>query len=141
MTNNGVEIPVDHLLFRRVQDGIERDGSSRYYSLGVCEEQRTVRIEATDLATRADASDLDFPGESGPACPARVRTLSGRAVTHSRSGHRSIARLINKCKKPDKKEFLKVARLTAVGFLAVGFLGFFVKLIFLPINQIVVSSS
>eukprot|EP00205_Picochlorum_sp_RCC944_P000755 CAMPEP_0182608860 /NCGR_PEP_ID=MMETSP1330-20130603/3148_1 /TAXON_ID=464278 /ORGANISM="Picochlorum sp., Strain RCC944" /LENGTH=66 /DNA_ID=CAMNT_0024827671 /DNA_START=157 /DNA_END=357 /DNA_ORIENTATION=+ len=54
---------------------------------------------------------------------------------------KNSARLINKCKKPDKKEFLKVARLTAVGFLAVGFLGFFVKLIFLPINQIVVSSS
>jgi len=55
--------------------------------------------------------------------------------------HPSITRLLKKCKKPDKKEFLKVARLTAVGFLAVGFLGFFVKLIFLPINQIVVSSS
>jgi protein translocase SEC61 complex gamma subunit len=45
-------------------------------------------------------------------------------------------RLVKRCQKPDKKEFLKVARLTAVGFLAVGFLGFFVKLIFIPINQV-----
>ena len=53
---------------------------------------------------------------------------------------RLLRRLVKKCKKPDRKEFLKVARLTAVGFLAVGFLGFFVKLIFIPINQIIVSS-
>lgn len=66
-------------------------------------------------------------------CPHRAR-----ALTHTRL---HPPRLLKKCKKPDRKEFLKVARLTAVGFLAVGFLGFFVKLIFLPINQIVVSSS
>jgi len=45
-------------------------------------------------------------------------------------------RLVKRCEKPDRKEFMKVARLTAVGFLAVGFLGFFVKLIFIPINQV-----
>ncbi|KAI8112091.1 hypothetical protein M9434_003415 [Picochlorum sp. BPE23] len=53
---------------------------------------------------------------------------------------KNSARLVKRCEKPDKKEFLKVARLTAVGFLAVGFLGFFVKLIFIPINQIIVTS-
>jgi protein translocase SEC61 complex gamma subunit len=43
--------------------------------------------------------------------------------------------LLKRCEKPDRKEFWKVARLTSVGFLAVGFLGFFVKLVFIPINQ------
>ena len=45
-------------------------------------------------------------------------------------------RLLKRCEKPDRKEFWKVSRLTAVGFLAVGLLGFFVKLIFIPINQV-----
>lgn len=85
-------------------------------------------------------------GPSYCALPCRPRTTpadqvppTNQSLTHVfPDGH---PRLLKKCKKPDKKEFLKVARLTAVGFLAVGFLGFFVKLIFLPINQIVVSSS
>jgi len=46
-----------------------------------------------------------------------------------------VCRLLKRCEKPDRKEFSKVARLTAIGFLAVGFLGFVVKLIFIPINQ------
>lgn len=53
---------------------------------------------------------------------------------------KNSVRLVKRCEKPDRKEFMKVARLTAVGFLAVGFLGFFVKLIFIPINQIIVST-
>ncbi|KAL4440339.1 hypothetical protein ABPG75_003340 [Micractinium tetrahymenae] len=35
-----------------------------------------------------------------------------------------------------QKEFTKVARLTAMGFLAVGLIGFLVKVIFIPINQV-----
>lgn len=51
--------------------------------------------------------------------------------------HRTAARrLLKRCEKPDRREFWKVARLTALGFLAVGLLGFFVKLIFIPINQV-----
>lgn len=49
-------------------------------------------------------------------------------------------RLYNKCQKPDRKEFSKIAIATSVGFLLMGFLGFFVKLIHIPINQIIVGS-
>ena len=35
-----------------------------------------------------------------------------------------------------QKEFGKVARLTAMGFVAVGLIGFLVKVIFIPINQV-----
>jgi protein transport protein SEC61 subunit gamma-like protein len=38
-------------------------------------------------------------------------------------------RLIRKCTKPDKKEFSKVALRTGMGFIVMGFVGFFVKLI------------
>ena len=48
----------------------------------------------------------------------------------------ALVRLLNRCQKPDRAEFTKVARLTAMGFLATGLIGFFVKLIFIPINQV-----
>ncbi|CAN6808645.1 unnamed protein product [Brassica oleracea] len=45
-------------------------------------------------------------------------------------------RLVKRCHKPDRKEFTKVAVRTAIGFVVMGFVGFFVKLIFIPINNI-----
>ncbi|KAJ8648947.1 protein transport protein Sec61 subunit gamma-like protein [Cinnamomum micranthum f. kanehirae] len=50
------------------------------------------------------------------------------------------ARLVKRCHKPDRKEFTKVALRTAIGFVVMGFVGFFVKLIFIPINNIIVGS-
>ena len=47
----------------------------------------------------------------------------------------NACRLVKRCNKPDRKEFLKVARLTAMGFLATGVIGFIVKVIFIPVNQ------
>jgi len=51
---------------------------------------------------------------------------------------KSSTRLLNKCSKPDRKEFKEVCLKTGIGFLVTGFIGFFVKLIFIPINQIIV---
>ncbi|KAM4864687.1 LOW QUALITY PROTEIN: protein transport protein Sec61 subunit gamma-like [Thomomys bottae] len=45
--------------------------------------------------------------------------------------------LVKRCTKPDSKEFQKIAMATAVGF-AIGFTGFFVKLIHILINNIIV---
>lgn len=41
-------------------------------------------------------------------------------------------RLVKRCTKPDAKEFKKIAIATTVGFLVMGFLGFFVKLVHIP---------
>lgn len=46
--------------------------------------------------------------------------------------------LVKKCTKPDRKEFTNIAKATGVGFLIMGFIGFFVKLIHIPINNILV---
>eukprot|EP00937_MAST-01D_sp_MAST-1D-sp2_P003625 g3625.t1 len=46
--------------------------------------------------------------------------------------------LVKKCTKPDRKEFTKIASATSIGFLLMGFIGFFVKLIHIPINNIIV---
>ncbi|EEC51937.1 predicted protein [Phaeodactylum tricornutum CCAP 1055/1] len=48
--------------------------------------------------------------------------------------------LVKKCTKPDRKEFTAIARATGVGFLIMGFIGFFVKLIHIPINNILVGN-
>jgi len=49
-------------------------------------------------------------------------------------------RLVKRCTKPDRKEFQKIALATAIGFAIMGFIGFFVKLIHIPINNIIVGS-
>ncbi|PHH63815.1 hypothetical protein CDD81_5472 [Ophiocordyceps australis] len=48
---------------------------------------------------------------------------------------------INKCQKPDKKEFLKISQAIALGFLTMGTVGFIVKLIHIPINNILVGAA
>jgi len=49
-------------------------------------------------------------------------------------------RLVKRCTKPDRKEFTKIATATAIGFAIMGFIGFFVKLIHIPINNIIVGA-
>eukprot|EP00602_Paraphysomonas_sp_CaronLab_P006983 CAMPEP_0185024316 /NCGR_PEP_ID=MMETSP1103-20130426/7339_1 /TAXON_ID=36769 /ORGANISM="Paraphysomonas bandaiensis, Strain Caron Lab Isolate" /LENGTH=70 /DNA_ID=CAMNT_0027557245 /DNA_START=56 /DNA_END=268 /DNA_ORIENTATION=+ len=46
--------------------------------------------------------------------------------------------LVKKCTKPDRKEFAKIAKATGIGFVMMGFIGFFVKLVHIPINNIIV---
>lgn len=50
-------------------------------------------------------------------------------------------RLIKRCTKPDRTEFSKIATATSIGFAIMGFIGFFVKIIFIPINNIIVGMS
>ncbi|XP_061435144.1 protein transport protein Sec61 subunit gamma-like [Lethenteron reissneri] len=46
-------------------------------------------------------------------------------------------RLVKRC----TKQFQKIAIATAIGFAIMGFIGFFVKLIQIPINDIIIGSS
>jgi len=46
--------------------------------------------------------------------------------------------LVKKCTKPDRKEFAIIAKATGIGFSIMGFIGFFVKLVHIPINNILV---
>jgi len=60
------------------------------------------------------------------------------AVDPARRFAQDSMRLVKRCTKPDAKEFKKIAVATTVGFLVMGFLGFFVKLVHIPINNILV---
>ncbi|EGW05155.1 protein transport protein Sec61 subunit gamma isoform X1 [Cricetulus griseus] len=46
--------------------------------------------------------------------------------------------LLKRCTKPDRKGFQKIAMATAIGFTVMGFTGFFVKLIHIPVDNIIV---
>eukprot|EP00590_Aulacoseira_subarctica_P000631 CAMPEP_0172414830 /NCGR_PEP_ID=MMETSP1064-20121228/1448_1 /TAXON_ID=202472 /ORGANISM="Aulacoseira subarctica , Strain CCAP 1002/5" /LENGTH=74 /DNA_ID=CAMNT_0013151671 /DNA_START=164 /DNA_END=388 /DNA_ORIENTATION=+ len=57
-----------------------------------------------------------------------------------REFYKDSMHLVKKCTKPDRTEFLTIAKATGVGFLLMGFIGFFVKLVHIPINNILVGS-
>jgi len=59
-------------------------------------------------------------------------------IDPSRQFMKDSLRLVKRCTKPDRKEYQKIALATAVGFAIMGFIGFFVKLIHIPINNIIV---
>ncbi|KAI8324376.1 protein translocation complex subunit SSS1 [Martensiomyces pterosporus] len=49
--------------------------------------------------------------------------------------------IIRRCTKPDQKEYLKIVRAVLMGFLVMGFVGYFTKLIHIPINNIIVGGA
>ena len=63
------------------------------------------------------------------------------SMAHLKKFSKDSYHLINKCTKPDLKEFKKLALATSVGFLLMGFIGFFIRLIHIPINNIIRGSS
>jgi protein transport protein SEC61 subunit gamma-like protein len=58
------------------------------------------------------------------------------AIDPARRFAQDSFRLVKRCTKPDAKEFKKIALATTVGFLVMGFLGFFVKLVHIPSQTI-----
>jgi protein transport protein SEC61 subunit gamma and related proteins len=45
-----------------------------------------------------------------------------------------------KCKKPDKAEYMQIMYACFMGFIVMGFIGYAVKLVFIPINNIILSN-
>ena len=62
----------------------------------------------------------------------QLQNLSALPQEYARDG----TQFIKRCQKPNMKEFMGIAQATAVGFLIMGFVGFFVKLIHIPINNV-----
>ena len=46
---------------------------------------------------------------------------------------------LDKCEKPNKKTFIKTASSCAIGFAIMGIIGFILKLLFLPISNMLIS--
>ncbi|KAL1740007.1 hypothetical protein HDZ31DRAFT_68370 [Schizophyllum fasciatum] len=48
---------------------------------------------------------------------------------------------LTRCSKPSSKEYIQICRAVAVGFAIMGLIGYFVKLIHIPINNILVGGA
>ncbi|KAI9298851.1 secE/sec61-gamma protein [Neoconidiobolus thromboides FSU 785] len=49
--------------------------------------------------------------------------------------------LLDRCAKPSRREFIQISQAVAVGFFIMGFIGYFVKLVHIPINNIIVGGA
>ncbi|KAJ5624516.1 hypothetical protein N7510_000825 [Penicillium lagena] len=54
---------------------------------------------------------------------------------------RDGSQFIRRCTKPDKDEFYKISYAVGCGFLVMGAIGYFVKLIHIPVNQVLVGGA
>ncbi|CZT15158.1 probable BfCon[1562] membrane component of ER protein translocation apparatus [Ramularia collo-cygni] len=46
-----------------------------------------------------------------------------------------------RCSKPDRREFLRISQAVGMGFLIMGVIGYIVKLIHIPVNNILVGGA
>ncbi|KAJ1336046.1 SEC61 subunit gamma [Microdochium nivale] len=54
---------------------------------------------------------------------------------------REGTQFMTKCTKPDQKEFLKICQAVGMGFLIMGAVGYIVKLIHIPVNNVLVGGA
>ena len=52
---------------------------------------------------------------------------------------KNSANFYQKCKKPDRAEYMKILQACITGFFIMGMNGYFIKLVFIPINNIILS--
>ncbi|EAW09283.1 translocon subunit SSS1 [Aspergillus clavatus NRRL 1] len=48
---------------------------------------------------------------------------------------------VRKCTKPDKREFIKISQAVGMGFIIMVSIGYFIKLIHIPVNNILVGGA
>ncbi|KAI1500005.1 translocation complex subunit Sss1 [Biscogniauxia marginata] len=48
---------------------------------------------------------------------------------------------LNRCTKPDKREFIQICKAVGVGFIVMGAIGYFIKLIHIPVNNVLVGGA
>lgn len=51
---------------------------------------------------------------------------------------REGTQFLSKCKKPDMREYTKIIKAVGIGFVAVGIIGYAIKLVHIPIRYLIV---
>jgi len=54
---------------------------------------------------------------------------------------RDGSQFLNRCTKPDKREFIKISQAVGFGFVIMGAIGYIIKLIHIPVNNILVGGA
>jgi len=68
-----------------------------------------------------------------------ITKYAEQLIEDSKEFFEDSKKFIKRCNKPDKKEYTKIAQSCALGFLVMGAIGYFIKLFFIPINNIILS--
>ena len=63
-------------------------------------------------------------------------TMAGHATEFVHNSRR----FLEDCKKPNKEEYMQIMYACFMGFVVMGFIGYAVKLVFIPINNIILSN-
>mmetsp|Transcript_15732 Transcript_15732/g.17509 ORF Transcript_15732/g.17509 Transcript_15732/m.17509 type:complete len:85 (+) Transcript_15732:156-410(+) len=64
----------------------------------------------------------------------------GYVVSGTQQFAKDSYRLLMKCTKPDRNEMTSIGTACAIGFLIMGLIGFLIKLLFIPINNIILGN-
>jgi protein transport protein SEC61 subunit gamma-like protein len=107
-----------------------------------------VRVSLSSLSTRVNTQQLslnakmeavqdlvDIPKNFLKASSHGRNTRSQRLKSLMQEG----MMFLNRCTKPSQKEYVQICKSVAIGFAIMGFIGFFVKLIHIPINTVLVT--
>jgi len=60
-------------------------------------------------------------------------------VVQMQEFQRDSVNFFHKCKKPDAAEYKRIMQACAMGFVVMGMIGYIIKLVFIPINNIILS--
>jgi protein transport protein SEC61 subunit gamma-like protein len=107
-------------------------GGERVALLGAAEAARPSRIVAHHSLPFNLASRLALPLDSG---------LAKYVVTPAIAFGKDAQAFLSKCQRPKDQEYWAVTTATLVGFLVVGLTGYFIKLLHIPITQILVGAA
>ncbi|RUS20797.1 hypothetical protein BC937DRAFT_94363, partial [Endogone sp. FLAS-F59071] len=109
-----------------------------------------IKFEAP-LHSTSPSPSIPYPAPNIMSSPAVENALE--TVQQFADGPRQFfkegVQFLNRCTKPDQKEFIQISKAVAMGFIALGALGYFVKvktylfsmLIHIPINNILVGAA
>ena len=54
--------------------------------------------------------------------------------------YRDSSYFFHKCTRPDRAEYTKILSASVMGIVVMGFIGYIIKLVFIPINNIILSN-
>ena len=54
--------------------------------------------------------------------------------------YKDSSNFFNKCTRPDQQEYTKILQASFMGIVVMGFIGYIIKLVFIPINNIILSN-
>ncbi|KAI0801085.1 hypothetical protein C8Q74DRAFT_1240230 [Fomes fomentarius] len=115
----------------------------------MAEQRSRDRSSYTSASSKLGASSIFPLPTKSPLCTVHRLVLLSRTMSEKlkefvdipqqfvRDGNQFLTR----CTKPSHKEFIQISKAVAIGFAVMGFIGYFVKLIHIPINNILVGGA